>query len=128
MEGKYYLLLGMSGFGDQDVAVAARPASEDEMIQTPRRGAADSFASTLNQIPDSHPVSTELRLGNWPPHLPSQQNSEWVKGSSWSRILSAQEVWEAYTNNTWGLNVMGNIQTRCLECVLCDNNDHKGAF
>lgn len=49
MEGKYYPLLTKSRFADQDVAMSADPPRAAEMIQTPR-GAADCFASTLNQI------------------------------------------------------------------------------
>lgn len=50
MEGKYYLVLRKSGFDEQDVAIAAKPPHEDEVIQTPRWGATDCFASTLNQV------------------------------------------------------------------------------
>lgn len=49
------------------------------------------FYCHIESGPDSYPVLTGLQFGNWPPHRPSQQKSQWVKASLRSHILSAQE-------------------------------------
>lgn len=89
MDGKYRPLLTKSRFADQDVA--ADPPHAAEVIQPPRRRAADRSASTLNQILIHILYWRTLGLGNWPPHHPSQQKSQWVKGSSQRRRSTEHE-------------------------------------
>lgn len=98
MDGKYHPLLAKSRFADQDVA--ADPPHAAEVIQTPR-WRADCFASTLNQILIHILYWRTLGLGTWPPHHPSQQKSQWVKGSSQRRRSSEQEEARSDWKHVW---------------------------